>query len=131
MLAAGYTKAKVLKAACVPSALHLLKISTDLEESMLSRATETASSAELVDLIRLFLLHRVLPLNRVIQLLGVEACSVLLEVRALSCCQGVSVELLEPAEASRLCDQLRKSHSDHRIFSNVAVWPMDQDLLVA
>merc|ERR1712182_135231 len=45
--------------------------------------------------------------------------------------RGVNMELLEPAKASQLCMQAAESQADHVIFSNVALWPIEQDLLVA
>jgi hypothetical protein len=96
---------------------------------------DLAESKVVVDMIRLFVLHRSLPLSRVAAILGPDACKMLLEHRALTCYQAATAKLFEPSEALKLVPAgkvtAQEASALPEIFSNVMLWPVDEDLLVA
>lgn len=86
---------------------------------------------DLVDLVRIFLLHRVLPLARLCQLFGPECTKLLLRLRAISAIAGNECRLVEPEEACTAVDANSFSCGAFFAMSNVAIWPVEEDLLVA
>jgi len=91
-----------------------------------------AHAHDLVDLVRLFMLHRSLPLGRVAGLLGSEVCALLLESSALTCYRSATARLLEPKEAAALVpDSARGAAEMPEAFANILLWPLDDELLVA
>ncbi|CAK9036748.1 Putative glucuronoxylan glucuronosyltransferase IRX7 [Durusdinium trenchii] len=86
----------------------------------------------LKELIRLFLLRRVLPLEQSIELLGAVVISTLLRLRAL-CCLESDFHLVNPEDAVKVIEELEGKTGEKRgfkIFSAVAWWPVE-DLLIA
>ncbi|CAJ1399221.1 unnamed protein product [Effrenium voratum] len=105
---AGYTEAALPEAAGVPSILHLVSSrGYELECQM----QERGSPQDLVDMIRLWVLRRFMPQDRVRELLGPELLSGLLRLQVLAA-------LRVPDDDSPL------------VFSTVALWPLE-GLLVA
>jgi len=86
---------------------------------------------DLVDLVRIFLLHRVLPLARLCQLFGPECTKLLLQLRAISAIAGNECRLVEPEEAAAAVDANMFSCGAFFVMSNIAIWPVEEDLLVA
>eukprot|EP00930_Biecheleria_cincta_P094356 TRINITY_DN8538_c0_g1_i1.p1 TRINITY_DN8538_c0_g1~~TRINITY_DN8538_c0_g1_i1.p1 ORF type:complete len:856 (+),score=159.18 TRINITY_DN8538_c0_g1_i1:60-2627(+) len=86
---------------------------------------------DLVDLVRIFLLHRVLPLARICQLFGPECTQLLLRLRAISAIDGNACRLVEPNEAIAAIDACSFSCGAYFAVSNIALWPLEEDLLIA
>mmetsp|Transcript_3346 Transcript_3346/g.9513 ORF Transcript_3346/g.9513 Transcript_3346/m.9513 type:complete len:457 (+) Transcript_3346:1-1371(+) len=86
---------------------------------------------DLVDLVRVFLLHRLLPLSRLCQIFGPECCQLLLSLQALTAVEGSECRLVPPAKAVAAVQADRHNCGALLAFANVAVWPLEEDLLVA
>jgi len=86
------------------------------------------AKSDLRMLISLFVLQQPLPMSKAAQLLGADACKLLLERCALSCHARGDRRALEPAEAARLVDG-RGPEVD--VVAAVSLWPVDEDALVA
>jgi len=86
---------------------------------------------DLVDLIRIFLLHRVLPLARLCQLFGPQCTQLLLKLRAITALAGNECRIVEPEEACAAIDHNSYSCGALYVMSNVAIWPLEEDLLIA
>eukprot|EP00421_Protoceratium_reticulatum_P003738 CAMPEP_0168362502 /NCGR_PEP_ID=MMETSP0228-20121227/3211_1 /TAXON_ID=133427 /ORGANISM="Protoceratium reticulatum, Strain CCCM 535 (=CCMP 1889)" /LENGTH=1637 /DNA_ID=CAMNT_0008375205 /DNA_START=24 /DNA_END=4937 /DNA_ORIENTATION=+ len=87
---------------------------------------------DLVDLIRLFMLHRSLKLDRAKALLGPDVCVMLLKCRALTCCHPEMGHPLEPPAAMALVHGAAAGAADAPdVFASVLLWPVDDELLVA
>ncbi|CAK8998022.1 unnamed protein product [Durusdinium trenchii] len=124
----GYTAANLPQAAGVPSVLHLVSNRADALEATLKEKADMP----LKELIRLFLLRRVLPLEQSIELLGAVVISTLLRLRAL-CCLESDFHLVNPEDAVKVIEELEGKTGEKRgfkIFSAVAWWPVE-DLLIA
>lgn len=130
LLALGYNEPTVLQ---VSQATSLLELFTEGAFNDVAEAS-ARSFAHLIGLIKLFLLHHVLPMSRVVELLGSELCAFLLRQRALTLCRGAGAALVEPAEASQLLCGMREAEGcseQEYVFANVALWPVLDDLIVA
>lgn len=86
---------------------------------------------DLVDLIRIFLLHRVLPLARVCQLFGPDCCQLLLRLGVITALEGESCRLVPAEQAVAAVAQSSFSCGAYYVTSNVAIWPLEEDLLLA
>ncbi|CAJ1328258.1 unnamed protein product, partial [Effrenium voratum] len=86
---------------------------------------------DLVDLVRIFLLHRVLPLSRLCQLFTPESTKLLLQLRAVTALAGNGCRMVEPEEAMAAIDANSFSCGAFFVMSNVAIWPVEEDLLIA
>lgn len=85
---------------------------------------------ELRLMIDLFILHRTLTLKKTVELLGPDACKLMLERSALSCYVKNEAKLLEPSEAVKLVSASKKEDGPD-VFSNIVLYPVEEDLLVA
>jgi len=86
---------------------------------------------DLVDLLRVFLLHRVLPLARMSQLFGAECVKLLLELQVLTAIDGESCQVVPPATAVAAVNADNVGCGAYFVISNVAFWPVEEDLLIA
>jgi len=86
---------------------------------------------DLVDLVRIFLLHRVLPLARLCQLLGPDVLSLLLRLRVVQALDGDECRIVEPTEAAAAVAGNNMCCGGFFVVSNVALWPVEDDLLIA
>jgi len=144
-LAAGYKRDEILRVTGARSLSDFIFVDTQadtMERNLLLAAAEpnpmrpeekeqTTISATLVDLIRVFLLHRVLPLARFTQLLGPDAVTTLLSLHVIAAVEG---ELCEPVSAEEAVAAVRRDPSGNGAlyaFSNVCIWPLEDDLLIA
>ena len=89
------------------------------------------ASQDLVDLIRLFLLRRLLPLQRVVALLGEEVTSAFLRLQAFCCIMGPYWRVCPSTEAVEILSKPDFAAVDVELFSAVALWPLEEDLLIA
>lgn len=105
----------------------------NIEESnpMKPEAKDPEVPVELVDLIRIFLLRRVLPLARISQLLGSECCQLLLSLQVITAVAGNDCDIVAPAEAVAAVQRDSVSCGAFFAFANVALWPAEEDLIIA
>ena len=93
------------------------------------------ASQELVDLVCLFLLRRLLPAQRVIDLLGKDVTHAFLRLQAFCCIAGPNSRICSAAEAedilSKRMDTPDSADVDIWLFSTIALWPLEEDLLIA
>ncbi|CAK0801486.1 unnamed protein product [Prorocentrum cordatum] len=144
-LNAGYVQGTVLRAAKATSMSEFIFVEGNadrLEQSLLESCEEPNPMnpepqdglpripGELVDLIRIFLLHRVLPLARLSQLLGPECLQLLLTLRAVTAVEGDACRMISPAEAAAAVAADPTGCNAFFAFANVAVWPIEEDLLL-
>eukprot|EP00929_Paragymnodinium_shiwhaense_P038166 TRINITY_DN20219_c0_g1_i1.p1 TRINITY_DN20219_c0_g1~~TRINITY_DN20219_c0_g1_i1.p1 ORF type:complete len:888 (-),score=128.75 TRINITY_DN20219_c0_g1_i1:238-2901(-) len=87
------------------------------------------ASGTLVDLIRLFLLHRVLPLARFGQIFGLEPLKLMLRLRMVQAVDGDGCRIVDADDAMRAVAADPTGCEALFGFSNVAVWPVEEDLL--
>merc|ERR1719161_946191 len=86
-------------------------------------------SSELLDFIRFFLLHAPVSLERVVELVSIETCQMLLDLGAVTAVRGQGAEIVPMSEVLRA---LAKSDCDGmKMISNVQIWPVQDDVLVA
>jgi len=78
--------------------------------------------------LELFLLRRPLPLTRVVELLGKDACALLLQCCALSCITTAETKLVEAGEAAKAAASPKDSME---VIANVCIWPVEDDVLAA
>eukprot|EP00930_Biecheleria_cincta_P086076 TRINITY_DN75440_c0_g1_i1.p1 TRINITY_DN75440_c0_g1~~TRINITY_DN75440_c0_g1_i1.p1 ORF type:complete len:721 (+),score=109.52 TRINITY_DN75440_c0_g1_i1:36-2198(+) len=84
----------------------------------------------LLKLIAVFWSHCTARLAHFIPVLGLELCQFLLRLRVLTVMHNTSGRLISPDEASRLVVDSQEAIM-YSVFSNVQVWPVEEDLLVA
>mmetsp|Transcript_154832 Transcript_154832/g.288666 ORF Transcript_154832/g.288666 Transcript_154832/m.288666 type:complete len:1556 (-) Transcript_154832:81-4748(-) len=121
----GYTGAAVPVPERAPAPLP--SAAAALGSDLVSEALlEDCSASHLGEFVRLFVLHRAMPLKKVVLLLGPKVCTTLLENGVLSC---YSDKVLTPAEGVKLVNHPAQRGSTV-IFSNVALQPLG-DLLIA
>lgn len=102
-----------------------------LELSVGSLDKEKQSAEDLTALVKFFMFRKTLLLDRVVELLGPDACKLLLERRALSCYNAAERKLLEPGESVSFATKGSAQAPLMTVFANVALWPVEEDLLVA
>lgn len=121
----GYTGAAVPVPERAPEPLPsaVAALGSDLVSEAL---LEDCSASDLGELVRLFLLHRAMPLKKAVLLLGPKVSTILLEHGILSC---YGDKVLSPAEGVKLVNHPAQRGSTV-IFSNVALQPLG-DLLIA
>ncbi|CAE8726381.1 unnamed protein product, partial [Polarella glacialis] len=86
---------------------------------------------DLVDLIRVFLLHRMLPLARICQLFGAEGTELLLRLKVITAIDGNECRIVPSDEAVEAVTASSFSCGAFFAVSNVAIWPLEDDLLIA
>lgn len=86
---------------------------------------------DLVDLIRVFLLHRMLPLARICQLFGPDCTQLLLSLQVITAIEGNACRVVPPDEAIAAVAASSFSCGAFFAVSNVAIWPLEEDLLIA
>jgi len=121
LLEAGYTQSSVP----VPERLPL-----SLPEALAAGVTEEGHD-DFLSLLRLFILHRTLSLQRVVALLGREACLLLIQYGALSVCRGEDFTILTLPEIEELLKKHGRKASTCLVFANVALQPLEGELLIA
>ncbi|CAE7846128.1 IRX7, partial [Symbiodinium necroappetens] len=128
---AGYTQESLPKAAGLPSMLHFVSNRGEsLANALQARVRIGDVSQDLVDLVRLFLLRRLLPLQRVVALLGEEITSAFLRLQAFCLIVGPNSRVCSESEAAEMLST--ESHkADLELFSAIALWPVEEDLLIA
>ena len=87
-------------------------------------------SQDLADLVRLFLLRRLLPLQRVVALLGEEITSAFLQLQAFCLIVGPNSRVCSASEAAEILSTA-SHNADLELFSAIAIWPLEEDLLIA
>lgn len=135
LLAVGYTKQRILE---VTGAKSLVDFSDDsraeqFDTLMLLMEDEQepghAEFLELMDFARLLLLRFLLPLQKVTELMGKECLALLLSLQVLTVVEGSSFKLLSKAEALKALEE--PGDRELQCFSNVTLWPIEEDLLIA
>jgi len=87
--------------------------------------------SDLVDIVRIFLLHRVLPLARLGELFGAECVKFLLGLQAISAIDGDACRLVPVAEAVAAVEADKVGYGAFFTMANFAIWPLEEDLLLA
>jgi len=144
-LSAEYTSEEILRvtgAGSLSDFIFLDQRADELERHLLNAAAEPnpmrpeenerkVVQAALVDLIRIFLLHRVLPLARFVQILGVDATKLLLSIEAISAVKGEYCATVSAEQAVEAVAVDPRGCRALYAFANIAVWPLEADLLIA
>mmetsp|Transcript_134756 Transcript_134756/g.262426 ORF Transcript_134756/g.262426 Transcript_134756/m.262426 type:complete len:830 (-) Transcript_134756:240-2729(-) len=87
--------------------------------------------SNLVDIIRIFLLHRVLPLARLGELFGAECVKFLLKLQAISAIDGDACRLVPVPEAVLAVEADNVGYGAFFVMANMTIWPCEEDLLLA
>eukprot|EP00927_Polykrikos_kofoidii_P010958 TRINITY_DN14628_c0_g2_i1.p1 TRINITY_DN14628_c0_g2~~TRINITY_DN14628_c0_g2_i1.p1 ORF type:complete len:574 (-),score=81.27 TRINITY_DN14628_c0_g2_i1:48-1694(-) len=87
-------------------------------------------SDEMVDLIRIFLLRRTVPLTRLRFLFGSEAIRLMLRLRVIQAVECEGCRLVSPDDADAAVGVDEANCGSYLAFSNVAVWPLEDDLVI-
>eukprot|EP00439_Symbiodinium_sp_Y106_P063135 s1202_g9.t1 len=128
---AGYTQENLPKAAGLPSMLHFVSNRGEsLANALQARVRIGDVSQDLADLVRLFLLRRLLPLQRVVALLGEEITSAFLRLQAFCLIVGPNSRVCSASEAAEILSTA-SHNADLELFSAIAIWPLEEDLLIA
>ncbi|CAE7949090.1 VPS9A [Symbiodinium sp. KB8] len=127
LLAASYTESTVMEGAGVACLTEFVLARSDglLEQRLQiwqQKPGSRTARASTADLVRLFLLHRAIPVSRVAGLLGQDVHDLLLRLQIL--CKI-------DEETSRLLRLTTQEPCEPCVFASVAIWPVEGDLLVA
>jgi hypothetical protein len=126
----GYFSSGLPVPARLPAALSYALAGTYFgPESVLAQALSGSSDVtDVVELVRLFMLHQPMPVKTVRLLLGKEVCTALLSTGMLACFDPKTAQALPLNDAKKVVSE-PKSRGASLIFSNVALQPLD-DLVV-
>lgn len=142
-LTAGYHVAEILKATKAGSMSEFIFVESradQLERGLLETSEESnpmqperdepRTPGELVDLVRIFLLHRILPLSRLVQILGAEDVELMLRLRMIQAIEGEGCAIVPPERSVAAVAADSMCCGAFFACSNVAVWPVEEDLLI-
>lgn len=87
------------------------------------------SDGPLADAFKLFMNHEVVPLGNMVELLGYKASRLLLKCGAVTCYNVASLERVKADDAPGLVN--KKPGNILGVFSNIMLWPLQEDMLVA
>lgn len=141
---ASYNVATILKATKASSMSEFIFVdgSADKLECGLFEAAREANPMSreedfeplpknLVDLVRIFLLHRILPMSRLCLLFGSRILELLLILQVVVAVEGAECRLVSPPEAVAALRADSTRCGALLAFSNVTIWPVEEDLLIA
>lgn len=144
-LSSGYIVQTILAATKARSMSDLIFVDSQadqLESSLLAsieepnpmlpdESREPRISTDLVDLVRVFLLHRILPLARLCAILGSDCVQLLLRLGIVCALDGDSCRSLGSEAAAAIVGNDGASAGGYLGIAAVAIWPMEEDLLIA
>jgi tRNA1(Val) A37 N6-methylase TrmN6 len=87
------------------------------------------SEGPLADAFKLFMMHEVIPLGSMVELIGHKASRLLLGIGAVTCFNVTTMKNVPPTDAPGIVH--KKPETPLCVFSNMMLWPLQEDLLVA